>query len=342
MRQGMGSTARIVAAVCLVAGAAACAGAQEEDALTAKNRVFPAIGPGLRAVRRDAGGRYVVLASPAPGLLVLDAAGKTLFQIPSGAQVGGDPKTKPPILFGEDCDVDAEGRIFVADRGASAIKIFSPKGELLRSFPVPAPISIAAMPEGEVAVATLREPHLVTVFSVNGKVVREFGDPEDIAARADLNRYLNIGRLARDAHDHLYYGFIYLPEPTVRQFDRHGYAGPEIQVATLDVLPKAQAVRREIERQEKRGDAPSFKRVLTAVGVDPVNGEVWVALENTLYRFDGEGNRRASYRIYTPEGARLDATSILIEPNRLLIGSDPLGIYEFERPDKRSGENPPQ
>ena len=71
------------------------------------------------------------------------------------------------------------------------------------------------------------------------------------------------------------------------------------------------------------------------MGVDPARGEVWIALENTLFHFDREGNRRSAYRLYTPEGARLEATSILIEEQRLLIGSDPLGVYEFARPDQQ-------
>jgi DNA-binding beta-propeller fold protein YncE len=336
MRQGVGFLLRMIVAVSLLAGAAWCALAQDDDAdtLTATQRLFPGIGPGLRAIKRDAAGHYYLLASPAPGLTVFDAAGKTLLQLSSAIPTGVPAPVKPPILFGEDCDVDAAGRIYVADRGANAVKIFSPTGELLRSIPVAMPISLASMSGGEIAVSTLRGPHLVTVFNLSGQEVREFGDPADIAERRDLNRYLNIGRLARDAQDHLYYAFDYLPEPTVRVFDRQGYSKTEFQVTTLDVLPKAQAIRREIQKQEKRGDSPSFKRVVTAVGVDPANGEVWIALENTLFHFDREGNRRSAYRLYTPEGARLEATSILVEAQRLLIGSDPLGVYEFARPDK--------
>ena len=75
--------------------------------------------------------------------------------------------------------------------------------------------------------------------------------------------------------------------------------------------------------------------MLTAVGVERATGEVWIALHNTLLHFDKDGNRRASYQLYTAEGARLDANTILVEKDRLLIGSDPLGVYEFERPDKK-------
>jgi predicted DNA-binding WGR domain protein len=267
---------------------------------------------------------------------VFDGAGKQVLSIGElGPSAAGASPSKALIAFGEDCDVDADGKIYVADRGANLIRVFSSDGAPGRSIAVKNPVAVAALPEGEVAVATLREPHLVIVFDKNGREVREFGDPEPIAEREELNRYLNIGRLATDAKGHLYYAFAYLPEPTVRQYDRLGYGGQDIQFTALKAWPAAQAARKEIERQERRGDQPSLKRVLTAVGVDRSNGEVWIALYNTLLHFDAEGNRRASYKIYTPQGARLQASAILVEKDRLMIGSDPLGIYEFDRPDKK-------
>ena len=332
----MGSKVKALAVMCLLACAASGVLAQEEGDLIAKKRLFPAIGPGLRAVKKGADGRMYVLASPTPGLTVFDGAGKQVLSIgelPPSA--GGANATQALIAFGEDCDVDAEGKIYVADRGANVVRVFSADGAPLRSIPVKNPVSVAALPEGEVAVGTLREPHLLIVFDKNGRDVREFGDPEPIADRQELNRYLNIGQLATDATGHLYYAFTYLPEPTGRQYDRVGYAGQDIQYTALEEWPAAQAARKEIERQEKRGDQPSLKRTLTAVGVDRANGEVWIALYNTLLHFDAEGNRRASYKIYTPQEARLEANTILVEKERLIIGSDPLGIYEFERPDKK-------
>jgi len=323
--------------MCLLACAAGSAAAQDEGDLVARQRVFPSVGPGLRSIKRGADGRLYLLASPSPGLLVFDRQGQqvlTVSELP-----GADPSAKTGralITFGEDCDGDADGKIYVADRGANLIQVFSPDGTLLRSISVKNPIAVAALPEGEVAVGTLREPHLVIVFDKNGRDVREFGDPEPLAERQELNRYLNIGELATDAQGHLYYAFAYLPEPTVRQYDRLGYAGQDIQYTALEAMPAAQAARKEIQRQERRGDQPSLKRILTAVGVDRSNGEVWIALYNTLLHFDKEGNRRASYKIYTPQGARLEATAILVEPDRMMIGTDPLGIYEFDRPDKKN------
>jgi len=322
--------------MCLLACLAGSALSQETTDLTAKRRLYQPVGPGLRAVKRGGEGRTYLLASPSPGLLVFDAQGKQVLSInelPPGAAGAGAGHS--PIAFGEDCDADANGTIFVADRGANQVQVFSPGGALLRSFPVPAPVSIAALPDGEVAVTTLREPHLVMVFDKNGKEVREFGEPEQLTERADLNRFLNIGQLATDSQGHLYYAFGYLPEPTVRQFDRAGYGGEDIQYTALEAMPGAQARRKEIERQERRKDQPTFRRILTAVGVDRASGEVWIALGNSLLHFDKEGNRRATYKIYTPELARLEASTILVEPDRLIIGNDPMGVYEFERPDKK-------
>jgi len=337
MRKRVGPIVKISVVVCLLACTASTVLAQEEGDLLAKRRVFDPLGPGLRAVKHGADGRFYILASPAPGLEVFDAQEKQVLSInempagPAAAKTG-----HPPIVFGEDCDVDADGKIYVADRGANQIEIFSSDGTVLRSIPVPAPVSIAALPEGEIAVATLREPHLVIVFEKNGREVREFGDPEPLTERADLNRYLNIGQLVTDAQAHLYYAFAFMPEPTVRQYDRLGYAGQDIQYTSIDVMPSARAARKEIERQERRGDQPSIRRVITGVGVDRANGEVWIALGNSLLHFDKDGNRRATYKIYTPKGARLEANTILIESDRLIIGNDPLGIYEFARPEKIS------
>jgi hypothetical protein len=337
MRQRVGSKVKILAGMCLLACFAVSVRAQEEGELTAKRRIFPSIGPGLRTVKRGADGRLYVLASPSPGLVVLDAAGKQVLTIGELATTAAAPRAERALItFAEDCDADAEGKIYVADRGANLVQVFSPEGTLLRSIAVKNPISIAALPEGEVAVGTLREPHLVIVFDKNGRDVREFGDPEPIAEREDLNRYLNIGQLATDAQGHLYYAFIYLPEPTVRQYDRLGYAGQNLQYTALEAWPAAQAARKEIERQERRGDQPRLKPILTAVGVDRSNGEVWIALHNTLLHFDKEGNRRASYQLYTPAGARLEANTILVEKDHLILGSDPLGLYEFERPEKKT------
>jgi len=330
---------RILAGLCLLACLSGWAVAQDEGELIAKKRLFPGVGPGLRAVKRGTDGNYYVLSAPGSSASVFDPTGKLIKRIPAFEESKGtSPQAPSPvgIAYGEDLDVDAQGTIYVADRGANAIKVWDKNGNAKILVKINGPVSVAALPDGEFAVATVHEEHLVIVFDKTGHVAREFGDPETISERPEVNRFLNMGMLVTDGGGHLYYSFPYLPEATVRQYDRYGYAGQDIQYTGLEAWPAAQATRKEIERQEKRGDAPVFKRIMTAVGVEPSTGEVWMALGNNLVHFDKDGNRRGTYKIYTKEGARLEANTILIEQDRILIGSDPLGLYEFERPGKKS------
>jgi hypothetical protein len=308
---------------------------QVDDQLTARRRVFKPIGPGLRAVKRGQDGKYYVLASPSVGVAVFDEKEKQLTVIGAPSAAVTDQAGRTGIAFGEDCDVDAQGNVYVVDRGNNLVTELAPDGKLLRSIHVIGPVSVAALPDGEVAVSTLHGLRLVTVYGPNGKVVREFGEPEEFSSRAEINRLLSEGRLGTDMQGRLYYGYTFRPEPLVRQYDRSGYAGLDFEFTGLDAFPEAQAARKEIVKQEKKQTPPYFVAILTAFGVDPVSGEVWMALHNTLLHFDQEGNRRSEYQIYTPDGARLEANTILVEPDRLLIGADPLGVFDFERPDKK-------
>jgi hypothetical protein len=336
MHRKFGKFLAAAAATCVLALALASAASEVDDQLMARRRVFPSIGPGLRALRHGRDGKYYLLASPNVGIAVFDSQEKQLTVIGAPpASPASDKAAHPPIAFGEDCDVDAQGNLYVADRGYNLVNVFSPAGALLRSMQFNSPTSLAALPEGEVAVTTPRGPHLVTVFGPAGRVAREFGDPEQLSERNDLNRYVSIGRLASDPEGHIYYGYTYMPEPLVRQYDRFGFAKQDFQFTNIDAFSEARAARREIERQEKRTEPPSLQRILTAFGVDPVNGDVWIALRNTLLHFDKDGNRRSEYQIYTKDGARIEASVLLVEENRLLIGSDPLGVYEFARPDRK-------
>ncbi|MGB6471907.1 MAG: hypothetical protein WBE88_13715, partial [Candidatus Acidiferrales bacterium] len=49
----------------------------------AEARIFPEVGTGVSAIKRDAAGHYYVLARPATSILVLSADGKLIGRIPS-------------------------------------------------------------------------------------------------------------------------------------------------------------------------------------------------------------------------------------------------------------------
>ena len=300
---------------------------QFESDLIAQRRVFEGAGPGFRAIHRGPNGNYYILTAPSAAVQIYDGAGKRVGQIPAETAAKG-----ASLVYGESFDVDREGDLAVSDRGTNAVKVFTAKGALATTIPVSGPASIALLPGGEIAIANPNTPRLITVYDFAGRQVREYGDREEIVEDADVNNKVNIGRLEADETGNTYFAFDYLPEPTARKFDRVGYLTMEISLKTLEFQPAAQSARRAIFRSER--GTPAFHRIITALGVDPQTQEVWVAIGTLLMQFDKDGQRLASFRTYMPGGARIEASTILVERDRLLIGADPQGIYQFPHPAK--------
>jgi hypothetical protein len=304
---------------------------QFETDLVSRHRVFRGVGPGFRAMRRAPNGNYFILTAPDTAVRIYDITGKPLGQVPSETAA---KMKNAALVFGDSFDVDNNGRLAVCDRGANAIKIYSADGALLNVIPFSAPVSVAWLLQDEVAITGPSASHLVSVYGVDGNLLRDFGDREEIADRADLNNQVNFGEIQSDKVGNTYFAFDYLPEPTVRLFDHAGYLSSEISLTTLEFQPAAQAARRAIARSET--GIPALHRIINAMGIDPQSHEVWLAIGTQLMHFDKEGNRLATYRTYMPSNARLEAGTILVEPDRLLIGADPQGIYEFRKPVQTS------
>ena len=302
---------------------------QFETDLIAKRRVFREVGAGFRSIRRGPHGNYYVLTAPSPAVQIYSASGTRVGQIPSESAATA---TGVALVYGESFDVDSDGRVVVCDRGANAVKLYSPNGALAATIRVSAPESVVFLSGGEFAVASPNGDHLVTAYDLAGRVVRDYGDRENIAERMEVNSQVNFGHLDADETGNSYFAFDYLPEPTVRKFDHVGYLTAEISLTTLEFQPAAQAARKAIARSET--GIPSLHRIITAIGVDPKTQDVWLAIGTLLMHFDKDGQRVASFRTYTPSEARIEASTILVEPDRLLIGADPLGLYEFSKPEK--------
>ncbi len=320
-----------VAALAALAPSRAQEQFQFERDLLAQRRVFETAGPGFRAIRRSPNGNYYILTAPSAAVQIYDPTGKRIGQIPSETAVAAKGAA---IVYGESLDVDRDGHLAVSDRGANAVKLYAGSGSLAATIPVSGPTSVVLLPGGEVAVASPNTARLITVYDLAGKTVREYGDREEISERGDVNNQVNLGHLATDELGNTYFAFDYLPEPTARKFDHAGYLTMEISLKTLEFQPAAQAARRAITRSDR--ETPALHRIITAIGVDPQTQDVWLAIGTLLMHFDKDGQRLASFRTYRPGGARLEASTILVERDRLLIGADPQGIYEFSLPDKPS------
>jgi hypothetical protein len=226
-------------AICLaIAPAQRALGQGMQTTLHAGPRVFPSVGPGVAAIKRDSAGRYFILAQPATIISIYDSSGKLVGQIPNSNSGGAT------IHYAVDIDIDSADRLFVVDRGANAIKIFAADGSHVGTIPVNAPTSVVALSGGQFAVTTLVSKRLVQIMDESGKVVRTFGDPADIAPpkAAAVNEdgtlkptppppaLADRGRIIGDRDGDIYFSFTSLPDPTFQRFDRYGYSAYEAVV----------------------------------------------------------------------------------------------------------------
>jgi hypothetical protein len=296
--------------------------AQQDPPLDATQRRFSDVGAGFRAVRRGPDGSYYVLAASA--VVIFDSQGRKLGQIPAQPRPG-------EIVLPNSLDVDASGRVYIADLGGNAVRVYNADGTPFAHFEVPAPTQIIALPRNQFAVCSAGAEHLIAVYDLHGTLLREFGELADLSDDAELNHRLNQGHLAADKAGNLYFAFRYLPEPTVRKYDpSSGYLLDELSLTTLDLQPMAQSARQEIARAAA-GKSVLPHEIISALGVDAETQELWLALGNLLIHFDSADTNTGSHRAYTAGGARMVPNSILVEKEHLLLGNDPLGIYEFPR-----------
>lgn len=84
------------------------------------------------------------------------------------------------------------------------------------------------------------------------------------------------------------------------------------------------------------------KPIITAMAVDSETHEVWAAMGNTLVIFSKDGDPVGIFYPTIAGETRVKPVALLIEHDRLLIATDPWGIYEFARPDKLSVSSPGQ
>jgi hypothetical protein len=327
----------LVATIYLVPSAAQTT----EPEIRARARVFSEVGAGLIGIKRDGAGHYYVVASPASTVLILSADGKRIGEIPSvTVQVAAtqDPKKNPKIVFAADFDVDSGGRVLVADRGANNVKIFASDGSLAGVIPIPAPTSVAALPGDELAVTSLRYRWLMGIYRYAGTLVRAIGDPADFTHGADARHTPDLGRVSSDPAGNLYFVFFFLPDPTVRRFDRFGFAGNEIALDEFAVAAR----RHELFSSDSDDNPRPARSQINALAVDPTTQEIWIAIGNELRRFDKNGVAIGSYRTLSPAGAPLTAKAILVEPERLLLGTESWGIFDFAMPAKASAVSSPR
>jgi hypothetical protein len=303
----------------------------------ATQAIFPEAGLQVSAVRLDAAGRYLILHSRPATLFVFDASLKLVGKyVP---QTGQDTTS-----LAEDFTVGPDGKIYVADRGARAIKVLSASGEPLPAIPFPQPVSVVATREGDLFVSSAQTSVLVTAVDASGKVRREFGALYEFGDRADVQRTFNIGLLRQDAAGNIYYLFRYLPTPTVHKYSPLGHRVAEFELIGTS-LPRPQPPPpkepfpatppprvSKTERILQRAAAMTARDVLTALAVNPQSEALWVGAGASLLHYDREGRALGEWQALDPASEPLPIDDLLIGPDRVIVVSTGRGVFLFPLP----------
>lgn len=215
----------VVLGTCFAASARPASAQRLQTIIESRGKDFPGIGAGVMALKRDSAGRYYVLAKPATEISVYDSDGDFVLQIPN-AKSGG-----AVIRYAVDIDLSPEGLLYVADRGSNCIEVFQRDGTLVTRIAIVAPTSLVALSGGQVAVTSLISKRLVQILDSHGRLIRSFGDPNDLIENIDKQSLINLGKISGDSAGGIYFAFTSVPDRTLRKYDRYGYVGYEASVS---------------------------------------------------------------------------------------------------------------
>lgn len=84
------------------------------------------------------------------------------------------------------------------------------------------------------------------------------------------------------------------------------------------------------QRRANTGSKPEIE----AIAVDSGTEDIWAAIGGDLVHFGKDGQFDGAYCLSTSDQAAVKPTTLLVEPNRILVGTDPFGVFEYPRPDK--------
>ena len=205
---------------------------QAEYYLGAVAKLLPSVGPGLRALVRNATGHYYALVE-----------GKHFIAeySPNGALVREIPVVITPqstIVYGVSLSIDQSGRLYVADQGANAVKIFDPNGELLAVVKASAPVSVQGIQEGEIAVQQLGSTHLVTVLDRRGAEMRRYIELPPTSERHN-GRLPQHWRFYSDSRGNIYCSLPAAADWVIRKYDLYGVAHYDMSIPSDEFGPES-------------------------------------------------------------------------------------------------------
>lgn len=323
MRSRLGVIVALSAVLlCLAGGSLSLAFAQEATELLVTRRVALESG-GWRTggVQRDGEGNYYVLSPTAGVVWIYDKD----FGPKGHIAVGGDAEGRGVRDFA----VGRGGELAVADwDDGGKIRVFNKEGTVLSEFAVPRPWSVAVFSTGEILVSGHQRDRLVSVFSQDGAPLYGFGGLLPVVTEPDRNAWLNVGQLAVDDQDNIYYAFSFAPEATIHKFSRDGRLLAQFRPEGERLRQAAVEARARLEEKQGFGGLV----LISDIALDPENGDLWVGSVH-LYQLSPEGATEAVYQLKVGSGRSVNANHILVAEEQLVVTSRLHGVWTVPKPD---------
>jgi hypothetical protein len=300
----------------------AVANAQEE--LRAFRQVAYESGHGTLTVKQGPGDKYYALNRADRCIWMFSSSGSTTGRISS---IGMGPAD---LLAPRDLAVDSEGNAIVAD--ASDVKVFTPSGQLSKSFPFKRPHHVGALRDGRILVSGFPTEYLMSVFDRQGRALGGIGIPAKVDEHPFFNAVLNMGTIVVDDDDNIFYVFRYMLTPTIRKYKPDGTLiaewnlteGPEL----VRVMERAKIRYQENKKINNFGGVS----ILTAAAFDKDTKALWVATGRQLAELDSSGHQIRTTMLTRPDGGPLPADGIIPERDVILVSSELYGVFEYAKP----------
>jgi hypothetical protein len=269
---------------------------------------------------------YVLTRSvkPPSSLWRSDSSGSSIRQI-----LGGELESTD-LSVPKDFAVDRDGNAIVVDAGL--IKIFSPDGKLLSSFPSDRPESVGILSDGRILVGGLPKEGLISVFDRQGKLLGRIGETVRVDDAPFFNAVLNAGSIVVDGDDNIYYVFRFLLAPTVRKYTPEGKLAAEWH-------PESEYLDHAIERAKKRYETNKDQgtaggtQILTSGAYDAETKTLWVASGPQLMQLDSSGKTIRDFELFLPGGGPpLQAQGLLVDRDFIRAATPLHGTFEFLKP----------
>lgn len=292
--------------------------------LRATERVFPEVRFITGPVRQDRRGNYYVSDRHTRTIRIYNE-----FFNPIGT-IGGMGRGAADLGGTETFAVTADGKVVTV--GLEEIKIFNSAGVAERTFRSWRTMALDVMSTGEILVSGFPEDKLIHVFSPEGKLLREFGEPVFGDEDQSNKGYLNTGLIAVDSDDNIYYAFRFLPEPTIRKYDREGNLLAEFHPDAKMIREAGSESQRRIEKMRAGDRDAGFRPVFATLTVDEATGDIWASMGPYIYRLSPDGKVRSAYRFVSPEGFPAPVRQILLQKDRMIIAASSWGVLMAPKP----------